>query len=179
MRRPYHLFPLIVFTVFLLTVNGRAASDTVTLNSGEIISGRIVSETDSNVDIEVSNEHHTIFTTRTIDKTDIKEIHQLTPAQRQESEVYEALGRYQLNPNQEFTSGYYAQAMAAFDKFVATYPNSGYAAKITAERADWRFEKFEVEHGRVKFGGTWMTPERKKPLVEEFQRQQLERALQS
>jgi hypothetical protein len=175
MRHLTRLFPLIVFVVFLATTNLRAADDTVTLNSGEIVSGRIVSQTDSNLDIEVSNEHHTIFTTRTIDKADIKEIHQLTPAQRQESEMYEALARYQLNPNQEFTSAYYAQAMAAFDKFLAAYPNSEYTAKIAAKRADWRFEKFEVEHGRAKFGGTWMTPERKKPLVEEFQRQQAER----
>jgi hypothetical protein len=175
MRQSYRLFPSIVFAVFLVTVNTRAANDTVTLNSGEVVSGRIVSETDSNVDVEVSNEHHTIFTTRTIAKTDVKEIHQLTPAQRQESEMYEALGRYQLNPNQEFTATYYAQVMAAFDRFLTTYTNSEYTAKIAEERAEWRFEKFEVEHGRVKFGGKWMPPERKKPLVEELQRQQAER----
>lgn len=155
------------------------ADDTVTLNSGEVISGRIVAQTDSNVDVEVSNEHHTVFTTRTIPRSDIKEIHQLTTAQREESKAYEALERYHLNPNQEFTPAQYEQVIAAYDKFLATYPNLEYAAKVAALRDEWRFEKFEVEKGRVKSGGKWMTPEQKKPFTDELQRQQLEQTLRS
>lgn len=175
MSRLGFLHAWIVFGLALLPFRLLAAGDTVTLNSGEVITGRIVSETDSNVDVEVSNEHHTVFTTRTIPRSDIREVHQLTPAQRQESEMHEALGRYQLNPNQEFTPAQYAQVIAAYDKFLATYPISEDAAKITDQYTQWRFEKFEVEHGRVKFGDKWMTPEQKKPLVEEWQRQQAER----
>lgn len=164
-----------MFSLALLPLRLLAAGDTVTLNSGEVINGRVVSETDSNVAVEISNEHQTVFTTRTIPRSDIKEMHQLTLAQRQENEAYAALGRYQLNANQEFTLAQYAQVIADYNKFVAAYPNSEYAAKVTDQWTQWRFEKFEVEHGRVKFGGKWMTPEQKKPLVEEWQRQQTER----
>jgi hypothetical protein len=175
MSRLVFLFTWIALGLALLPLRLQAASDTVTLTSGEIVIGRVVSETDSNVDVEISNEHHTVFTTRTISKSDIKEMHQLTPAQRQEDEAYEALGRYQFNPNQEFTSAQYAQVIAAYDKFLATYPNSEYATKVAGQRTEWRFEKFEVENGRVKFDGKWMTPEQKKPLAEEVQRQQTEK----
>jgi hypothetical protein len=155
------------------------ADDSVTLNSGEIITGRITSQTDTDVTVEVSNERHTIFTTRTIAKSDIKEVYKPTPEQRQASAAYEALGRYQLDPNQEFKSADYAEGIAVFDKFLAVYPNSEYATNITARQTEWRFEKFEVDNGRVKFADKWMLPDAKKPLVEEQQRQSLERSLQS
>jgi hypothetical protein len=179
MRRLKCLLSLVVSVMFLMSVGVLAVEDSVTLNSGEIVKGRITSETDTDMTVEVSNERHTVFTTRTIARSDIKEVHKLTPEQRQEGEAYEALGRYQLNPNQEFKSAYYTEAIAAFDKFLAAYPKSENAASIAARQTQWRFEKFEVDHGRVKFGDKWMLPDAKKPLVEEQQRQSLERYLQN
>jgi len=179
MSRRGFLRTWVLFTVVLLPLRLLAQDDTVTLNSGEVINGRVVSQTDSNVAVEISNEHHTVFTTRSIARSDIKEMHQFTPAQRQGNKAYAVLQRYQLNPNQEFTSAQYDQVIEAYDKFVATYPNSEYASNVTAQLTEWRFEKFEVENGRVKFGDKWMMPDQKKPLEEELHRQQLEQALQS
>ena len=175
--------PLLVFVVFallLVAVGVRAEEDdSVTLNSGEIFKGRITSLTDTDVTIEVTNERHTIFTTQTIAKSDIKEVYKPTPEQRQENAAYQALDRYQLNPNQELKPADYSEGIAAFEKFLATYPNSEHATNITARQTAWRFEKFEVEHGRVKFADKWMLPDSKKPLVEEQQRRDLERSLQN
>src|SRR5580658_3974428 len=135
----------IVIGVALLATPLLADDDTVTLNSGEVINGRVISETDSNVDVEVANAHHTIFTTHTFAKADIKEIHQLTPTQRQENADFDALGRYHLSPNQEFTSDQYAAVLADYDKFLTTYPHSEYLAKVTDRRTQWAFEKSQVE----------------------------------
>jgi hypothetical protein len=168
------------FVLFLMSVGVRAdEDDSVTLNSGEIVKGRITSQTDTDVTIEVTNERHTIFTTQIIARSDVKEVYKPTPEQRREHAAYEALGRYQLNPDQEFKSADYAEGIAAFDKFLATYPNSEHTTNITARQTEWRFEKFEVDNGRVKFGDKWMLPDAKKPLVEEQQRQNLEESLPS
>jgi hypothetical protein len=166
------------FVLFLMSVGVRAdEDDSVTLNSGEIVKGRITSQTDTDVTVEVSNERHTIFTTRTIARSDIKEVYKPSPEQRQANAAYEALGRYQLNPDQEFKSADYAEGIAAFDRFLAAYPNSEHATNITARQTEWRFEKFEVDHGRVKLGNNWMLPEAKKPLVEQQQLQSLGQTL--
>jgi hypothetical protein len=177
MRPPKYFLLLVISVLFLTSLRVLAVDDSVTLNSGEIVSGRVTSETDTDVTVEVSNERHTVFTTRTILKSDIKEFHKLTPEQRQEGAAYEALGHYQLNPNQEFKSAYYAEGVAAFDKFLAAYPHSEYAEQIAARQTAWRFEKFEVDNGRVKFADKWMMPDAKEPLVEGLQRQNAERDL--
>ena len=178
MRHPKRLLFLVAFMLFLVSVGVRAEEDdSVTLNSGEIVKGRITSQTDADVTIEVTNERHTIFTTRIIARADIKEVYKPTPEQRQANAAYEALGRYQLNPNQELKPTDYAEGIAAFDKFSAAYPNSEQATNIVARQTEWRFEKFEVDNGRVKFADKWMMPESKKPLVEEQQRQSLEQSL--
>ncbi len=176
-----HLRYLILLIAFGLLLASRCAladeDDSVTLNSGEIVKGRITSQTDTDVTVEVSNERHTIFTTRTIARSDIKEIYKPTPEQRREHAAYEALGRYQLNPDQELKPAEYTEGIAAFDKFLAAWPNSEQATNVTARQTEWRFEEFEVEHGRVKFANKWMLPDAKKPLVEEQQRQNLEQTL--
>jgi hypothetical protein len=171
------LLLLVASVLFLVSVGVRADDDSVTLNSGEIVTGRITSQTDTDMTVEVSNERHTIFTTRIIARSDIKEVYKPTPEQRQAGVAYQALGRYQLNPNQELKPTDYAEGIAAFDKFLAAYPNSEQATNIVARQTEWRFEKFEVDNGRVKFADKWMMPDSKKPLAEEQQRQDLEQSL--
>jgi hypothetical protein len=178
MRHFKYLVLLIAFGLLLMSRCALAdQDDSVTLNSGEIVKGRITSQTDTDVTVEVSNERHTIFTTRTIARSDIKEVHKLTPEEHQADAAYQALGRYHLNPDQELKPAEYTEGIAAFDKFLAAYPNSEQATNITARQAEWRFEKFEVDKGRVKFANKWMLPDAKKPLVEEQQRQNLEQTL--
>ncbi len=173
-----YLLLFVVSVLFLMSAGVRAEEDdSVTLNSGEILKGRITSLTETDVTVEVANEQHTIFTTQTIAKSDIKEIYKPTPEQRREHAAYEALGRYQLNSNQELKPADYAEGIAAFDKFLVAWPNSEHTTNITARQTAWRFEEFEVEHGRVKFDDKWMMPETKKTLFEEQQRQNLERDL--
>ncbi|HXI85636.1 MAG TPA: hypothetical protein VNL17_16270 [Verrucomicrobiae bacterium] len=179
MRHLKRLLLLVASVLLLASLCVLADDDSVVLNSGEIIKGKITAETDAEVSIEISNERHTVFSTRTIARSDIKEVHKLTPEQRQEGAAYEALGRYQLNPNQEFKSAEYAEGIAAFDKFLATWPNSEQATNIAARQTEWRFEKFEVDNGRVKFADKWMPPDAKTPLVERQLLHDTEQGLQA
>src|ERR1700690_2195466 len=76
MRRFKCLLLLVVSMLCLTSVGVQAEEDdSVTLNSGEILKGRITSLTDTDVTMEVTNERHTIFTTQIIARSDIKEVY--------------------------------------------------------------------------------------------------------
>jgi chromosome segregation ATPase len=146
-------------------------ADTVTLNSGEVLEGKILSETDIQVEIEASFYHGTIFSTRDVPKSDIKSVVRESAEQKQEKAAYAALAKYTLDPDQELTKDQYAAGIAAFVKFLETYTNSTATAEINTRLAEWRAEATYVASGKVKFADTWMTPEEKKPRAERAQRQ--------
>jgi len=137
-------------------------ADTLTLNSGEVLEGQITSETETQVAIEVSLYRGTIFTTRQVDKSDIRSITRESMGQKQEKAAYESLAKYALNPNQELTKDQYATGIAAFEKFQAKYTNSTYTAEISKRIEDWQAEASNVSSSKVKFAGAWMSPEEKK-----------------
>jgi len=146
-------------------------ADTVTLNSGEVLDGRIVSETDDQLMMEVMLYGGTILTQREVAKADIKSITRESLAEKQQKAAYAALAKYTLNPDQELTTNQYAAGITAFQGFLVKYPASSSAGDITNHLAEWRVEVSNVETGKVKFAGKWMTPEEKKVQVEQAQRQ--------
>jgi len=60
----------------------------------------------------------------------IKSIARESAEHKQEKAAYEALSKYTLSPNQEFTRDQYAAGIASFEKFLAKYPNSDFAEDI-------------------------------------------------
>jgi predicted nucleic acid-binding Zn-ribbon protein len=165
--------------VLLLGTPTALKADTVTLKSGEVLQGQILSETDTQIEFEVSLYHGTILTKREVPKSDIRSIVRESIEQKQEKAALAALGKYTLNPNQELTKDQYTAGIAAFEKFQATYTNSSSAAAVSQSLADWRAEASNVASGKVKFASKWMTPEEKKPQVERAQRQADVQAAQS
>jgi hypothetical protein len=137
-------------------------ADTLTLKSGDVLEGQIISETETQIEIHVSLYHGTIFATRQVDKSDIQSIVHETVEQKQEKAVYASLAKYTLNPNQELTKDQYAAGIAAFEKFQAKFTNSAATAEISKRLADWQTEAGNVASGKVKFASAWMTPEEKK-----------------
>jgi len=148
-----------------------AVADTVTLNSGQVLEGRILSETDTQLVIEASFYHGTILSTREVARADIRSVVRESAAQEREKADFGALANYALNPDQELTKDQYAAGIAAFEKFLATYTNSSSAEDVDHRLADWQAEASNVESGRVKFAGAWMTPDEKKAQAERRQRQ--------
>jgi hypothetical protein len=96
----------------------------VTLKSGEVLQGEILSDTNDVLQIRAFSHNHSISSLRDVSHTAIQSIQTLTPAQLAEQADYEALSKFQLNPNQEQSIGWYAQWIEVFKKFVNNYPNS-------------------------------------------------------
>ena len=137
-------------------------ADTLTLKSGDVLEGQIVSETETQIEIRVSLYRGTIFSRRQVDKSDIQSIVHESLEQKQEKAAYASLAKYTLNPNQELTKDQYAAGITAFEKFQAKFTNSAAAAEISKRLVDWRAEATNVASGKVKFAFAWMTPEEKK-----------------
>ena len=158
----FHLFACLWVGFLCITLPPVVvANDIVTLNSGEEIAGRITSENDTQLVIEVSNANQTIFTHRSVSKSEIKSIQRETAEAREERLAYEAILRYRPKTDQEFTAAQYDAGMIACQKFLETYPASEYAAVVRQLGVQLRQEKEQVENGLVKFGNRWMSASQK------------------
>jgi phage shock protein A len=154
-----------------LCASANLKADTLILNSGEKLEGQILSETETQIEIEAIFYHGTILAKREVPKADIKSVIRESVEQKQEKVDFAALGKYTLTPNQELTTNQYATGIAAFEKFLATYPNSSNASDVTQRVTDWRAEASNAASGKVKFNSLWMTPEERKPRAEHRQGQ--------
>ena len=137
------------------------ANDIITLNSGEVITGTITSENATQLVIEVSNASRTIFHSRLVSKSEIKANQSETAAEKQERLAYDAVKKYRLNPDQEFTAAQYDAGITACQKFLETYPASEYAAAVNPLGVQLQQEKEQVAKGLVKFGSRWMSSNQK------------------
>jgi hypothetical protein len=154
-----------VLVSFFLVVS-LFAEDSIILNSGEVVQGRVISETETQIEVEVAHANRTIFTTRTILKTEIKTMGRETPEQKAEQSAYGALVKYKLDPNQEFSADYYSQGIAAFEGFIDLYPHSTFVSDVHQQATIWQGEKTQVLKGLVKVGNQWMSPAEKRPKYE-------------
>ncbi len=160
-----------IFAAVLLCAPAGLLADTVKLKSGEVLEGRILSETDTQIEMEVALYHGSIFSTRRVPKSDIESIVRETEAEKKEKAAYAALAKYTLNPNQELTTEQYAAGIAMFQDFLTKYPQSKWAGEVKQRLADWQGEASNVESGKVKFAGQWMTADQRKLLAERAARQ--------
>ena len=161
---------MILTGAFVLFCSVWVCADMVTLNSGDVMEGRIISETDDQIEMEVAEFRGTILTKKTIAKADVKSVVREDIAVKQERAAYAALAKFTLNPNQELGKDQYAAGIAAFQNFLAKYPKSESASNVAAWVVDWRAESSHVASGQVKFARKWMTPDEKKVLAEQAQK---------
>jgi hypothetical protein len=137
----------------------------ITLKSGAVLQGDIVSDTNDVVQIRAFSHNHTISALRDVSRSDIQSIHEETPAEIAERTDYEALLKFQLDPNQEQTVEWYHQWIGAFQKFLSDYPASDKKPTVQRYVELCQTESQNVADGKVKFGNQWMTVKEKRVQV--------------
>jgi hypothetical protein len=162
---------MVVAVVTAGVISSVFGESTVVLKSGETLQGNIIFDTNDILRIEAHNANRTISYQRDISHDEIQSIQTDNPAQAAERADYEALSKFQLNPNQEQSIDYCSQVITAFQKFLTDYPKSDKSPAIQQRLGAWQSELKHVSDGEVKFGDKWMTPEEKQPLVEHWQKQ--------
>jgi hypothetical protein len=135
----------------------------VTLKSGEVLKGDILSDTNGVLQIRAYNYNRTISSRRDVPRSDIQDLQNETPIQAAERIDYFALSKFQLDPDQEQSVAWYSQWIAAFDKFKKNYPESDKIALIQENIDVCRAELKHVSNGEAKFENKWMTPAEKRP----------------
>ena len=153
----------IVFVTGILNVAFGEAI--VTLKSGEILHGEITSDTSDVLQIRAFNASRTISSLRNLPRSDIQNIHIETPAEAAEQIDYFALSKFQLDPDQEQSSNFYTQWIAAFEKFLRDHPQSDKATIVQQHIEVCQSDLKHLAAGEVRFRDKWMTPEEKKPLL--------------
>ena len=161
---------LLSMGIFLLPCIHAFADDVITLNSEEIIRGRIIDSTDTNISIEVANYNNTIFVTKVIAKSDIKTMERETAEEKKERADYAVISAYRLDPNQEFSEAQYTMGIAAFNKFLTDYPKSHFADDIKKRITDWSAELSNLQSGKEKFANQWITPDEKRIAADKWRK---------
>jgi hypothetical protein len=143
---------------------------TLTLKSGEVLKGDIVSDTNGVVQFRAYFSNHTMSSLRNVPRADIQDLVNETPEQID----FHALSVFRLDPDQQQPPAFYTQWVAAFERFLKDYPQSDKTAVIQQHIEECQTELSYVTAGEAKFGNRWMTPEEQKPLALTKQLAQLE-----
>jgi len=150
-------------------------ADTLKLNNGTMVVGNIIAETDTEYIVERSLAGGTIKTKDSIRKSDVASVVRVTPEEKAAvamKEAYDALKRYQLDPNNSYAKDYYDQVLnGSFRKFLADYPDSQHAAELRERIAAWEAERDKVVAGQIKRNGQWLATS-EASLLDEAQRAQ-------
>jgi hypothetical protein len=160
----------------LLVLPALALADTVTLQSGEQLTGDVVEQTATNLTIRLFNDNRTISYTRIVAGNEIRTVTFEAPEPRAQRAAHDALRRYRLFPDQELTVTGYQAGIVAFEKFLTAHPHGPLADDVRQRLADWRAEKQHVTDGQVKFRGRWLWPGAKAVAVAEALQQAFEQA---
>jgi len=152
-----------------------ALADTLKLNNGTTVEGNIIAETDTEYIVERTLAGGTIKTKDTIRKRDVASVVRATPEEKAAAamkEAYDALKRYQLDPNNSYAKDYYDQVLnGSFRKFLADYPDSPFTAEVRERVAAWEAERDKVVAGQIKRNGQWLSTS-EASLLDETQRAQ-------
>lgn len=172
MKKTIVMMALLFVTGWLTAALGESI---VTLKSGEVLRGDVVSDTNDVLQIRAFNANRTISSLRNVPHADIQNVYNETPAEAAERIDYFVLSKFQLNPDQEQSREFYTQWIDAFGKFLKTYPQSDKATIVQQRIEACQSELKHVADHEVKFGNRWMTPVEKTPLSLAKQLADLER----
>lgn len=140
----------LILTLALLPL-AQLRADSVTLKTGEEITGTIKSETDTEVTIDVQVSA-SITDERVIEKTDIAKIDKTQP----DEIAYQQLMQTQPNPQSSLSSDEYGQIINNLTEFETAYPTSTHLDDVKKLAAAFEDEKKHVEAGQFKYLGRWI-----------------------
>jgi hypothetical protein len=149
-NRPTSLLSIIAGCVLLFAT---AFADTVTLKSGEKIEGKILSETDTEITIEVVSGG--VVDERKVVKTDVASVSKMKPDEL----AWQSLKGTVLSENSYPTAEQYDALVAPIKAFTTQYPESEHRSAAEQLIGDIEGEKARVAEGEVKLNNEWLSKE--------------------
>lgn len=148
--------PLRLSVCLLAAVIGSAglslAGDVIKLRSGEKLDGVIISETATEVKMEIQVGR--IKETKTLQRKDIAELIKATPDQFEAAE----LARLVPAPDMMTDAAYQKIIAEKLEPFLRKYPVSRYKAEVEAIVKTYQDEMTQAKSGAKKLEGAWVAP---------------------
>lgn len=151
MRKSPRLLALFFTGAFCTASIGNVSADNITLNSDEQIEGKILSETDTKVTVEVKAGEG-ITDERVLSKKDIKSMTKVSPA-----EV-----AYQQSALKSYNVGIHSFQLAAYDymlqalnNFQTDFPDNSHSKEIQLAIDALKQEQVRVRAGDLKWNDQW------------------------
>lgn len=139
-----------LFAVFL-ALSLTALGDTFILKSGEKVEGKVLSETDKEITLQIAVTA-TIKDERVIKKADLDKVEKVAL----DEQAWPALKTLALG-EASLELADYTQAITTLTAFIKQFPESAHAAEAKAKLALFEAEKQRVEAGELKVSGKWLS----------------------
>ena len=127
-------------------------ADTVTLKSGEVLNGKILSETSQQLVMDVLVSPG-VTDTKTVAASEVKTT-QRTPA---DEIAYQDIKGYQIDTH-SLSPASYGVIIKSLDAFLKKYPRSTYHTEVQAKLEAFQHELAKVQKGNLKWEDRWYTP---------------------
>jgi hypothetical protein len=151
--RPMQSTRLCLILAFVLVCGRTSFADTIMLKNGDKVEGKVVSETGTDVTVEVQVSAG-ILDSRVISKTDIASVTKAQP----DAAAWEPLKNMKLGASSMAATAYDAM-LNPLRSFTTQFQTSTHASDAQKLIADIEAEKKRVAAGEVKLNGKWMTKE--------------------
>ena len=127
------------------------SADTVILNSGEALTGKILSETGTEIVMDVTVSAG-ITDQKTVLKSEVQSVSKTTA----DEEAFQALKGRQLEAR-SLPAASYSPLMKGLETFLLTYPHSAHTPEVQAALEALKAEKAKVLAGGLKWDNRWYT----------------------
>ena len=128
-------------------------ADTVTLKSGEALQGKVLSETDQEIVMDVTVASG-ITDQKTLAKSEVQAVSK-TPA---DEIAYQAIKGCQIDSH-SLPANSYVAIVKSLEGFLKTYPQSSRAGEVQAKLNAFKEEQERVKAKNIKWDNRWYTPE--------------------
>jgi len=130
-----------------------ASADKVTLKSGEVVEGKILRETETELVLSVAISAG-VLDERIVKKEEVESVSQ----QGADVALYESLKYYKIGRD-SYVPAAYDTMMRALESFLGRHPDSTYAEEIKQNLYALRDEEARVKKGEVKWNNRWYGPD--------------------
>ena len=137
----------------LLATTALCLADTVTLKSGEVLNGKILSETNREIVMDVTVAAG-ITDQKTIDKTDVRAAEK-TPL---DEIAFQEIKGCQID-NHSLPASSYVAIIKSLESFLKKYPQSSRVDEVQSTLAAFKHEQEQVKAGGMKWDNRWYTKE--------------------
>ena len=137
----------------LLATTALCLADTVTLKSGEVLNGKILSETNREIVMDVTVAAG-ITDQKTIDKTDVRAAEK-TPL---DEIAFQEIKGCQID-NHSLPASSYVAIIKSLESFLKKYPQSSRVDEVQSTLAAFKHEQGQVKAGGMKWDNRWYTKE--------------------